>query len=280
MIKMGCNRWSVKIIASFLRDRKFQVHVGNHNSARHTIKFGVPQGSVLSPHLYNLYTSDIPVLANVDTSLYADDTAISTSSRFIKGLVQKLRKASSRLIKFFTKWKISINAEKTAATFHSRRKTKQVPPREVLIGGINVPVTTNARYLGIHLDNGLTLKNHLDKSVQKANLSGRRIYPYLRRYSFASKKLKLKMYKTYIRPILAYGAPVIAEAAESNKRVLQVTQNKYLRLIMNRNRYTRISELHESLKLERMNEHLSRINNKFYSKCETSENPLINNIVN
>lgn len=88
------------------------------------------------------------------------------------------------------------------------------------------------------------------------------------------------MYKTYIRPIMSYGAPTIREAAESNKRVLQVNQNKYLRLIMNRSRHTKIRELHQSLKLEYISEHLNRISNKFYDKCEGSENPLINNIIN
>lgn len=275
LIKMGCDRWTIKIVASFLAKRQFEVHVGDMHSNRHTIEYGVPQGSVLSPNLYNLFTSDIPDLGDIDLSLYADDTAMSGTSRYIKGLCKRLRKAAAKLIRYYTKWKIKINPHKTVVCFHSRRKTKQVPPRSLLIGGSNVPVTQNPKYLGVHLDNTLTMKRHIDEAIIKTNISGRRIYPYLRRFSFATKKLKLKLYKTYVRPVLTYAAPVLAGAAKSNVKKLQVCQNKYLRIIMNRPRHTRITELHELLRIETIPEFLNRLTTKFEEKCEISENPLI-----
>lgn len=275
LIKMGCDRWMIKIIASFLARRQFEVHVGDKHSNRHTTEYGVPQGSVLSPNLYNLFTSDIPDLGDIDISLYADDTAMSGTSRYIKGLCKRLRKAATKLIRYYTKWKIKINPQKTVVCFHSRRKTKQVPPRTLLIGGSNVSVTQNPKYLGVHLDNTLTMKRHIDEAVMKTNNSGRRIYPYLRRFSFATKKLKLKLYKTYVRPVLTYAAPILAGAAQSNLKKLQICQNKYLRIIMNRPRYTRIAELHELLRIETIPEFLNRLTTKFEEKCEFSENPLI-----
>jgi len=36
----------------------------------------VPQGSDLSPDLFNIYTADIPVITNTTLATYADDTAI------------------------------------------------------------------------------------------------------------------------------------------------------------------------------------------------------------
>lgn len=137
---MSCNPWIIKIVASFLKDREFEVHVGNEHSTKHQISYGVPQGSVLSPSLYCLFIHDIPNLKGCLISLYADDTGISASSRFIKGLTKTLRKGANKLIKFYKRWKISINPEKTAVIFHSRRRKKQVPPLTVQIDRHNIPV--------------------------------------------------------------------------------------------------------------------------------------------
>lgn len=280
MIQAGFDPWLIKIIASFLQNRKFEVHVGDTHSDRHEIFYGVPQGSVLSPNLFSLFTSDIPIRNDeINVSLYADDTTIFGSHRFIKTLVKRLKAAAARIIKFYGRWKLSINAEKTVVSFHTRRKTKQLPPHSVRIGGLDVPVTKDVRYLGMYLDNTLTMGGHIDKAILKANIAGRRLYPYMRRFSFATKKLKLKIYKSYIRPIVMYGAPILAGASKSRRAKLQVFQNKYLRMVMNRSRFTRIKELHDSVRIEYTDEFLARLNTKFISKCRESENQIINNML-
>ena len=48
--------WFVRLIELFLRDRRFRVHIGDDTSAWRTQVNGLPQGSVLSPTLFNLYT--------------------------------------------------------------------------------------------------------------------------------------------------------------------------------------------------------------------------------
>lgn len=274
LIRMGCSPWLVRVIASFLEDREFQVHVGNEHSTRHRISYGVPQGSVLSPNLYSLFIHDIPNLEDCLISLYADDTGVSASSRFIKGLVNRLRRGAMTLIRYYKRWKIQINTEKTAVVFHSRRRTKQLAPSSVIIDGRSVPVSNNVKYLGVTLDNTLTYKNHIESAIQKANNRGRMLYTYLRRHSFASKKLKIKLYKTYIRPILSYASPVISEASHSNRNKIQICQNKFLRLALCKNRYERISDLHGP-KMETIDEFFGRLDSKFKAKCEISENPEI-----
>ncbi|XP_036341745.1 uncharacterized protein LOC118751085 [Rhagoletis pomonella] len=57
-------------------DRKFAVKVSNFTSEDMSITAGGPQGSVLGPTLYIIYTSDIPTSKDILTSTFADDTAL------------------------------------------------------------------------------------------------------------------------------------------------------------------------------------------------------------
>ncbi|PSN42154.1 RNA-directed DNA polymerase from mobile element jockey [Blattella germanica] len=84
LIKYDFPSQLVKIIACFLNNRKFRVNHNGGESSTTNIQAGVPQGSVLAPILYNIYTSDIPTSPQVNLALYADDTAIYTSNRNLR----------------------------------------------------------------------------------------------------------------------------------------------------------------------------------------------------
>lgn len=58
---LNFNNFILKCIASFLFNRTFSVNIGGINSTSHPILSGTPQGSVLSPRLFNLYVSDVPI---------------------------------------------------------------------------------------------------------------------------------------------------------------------------------------------------------------------------
>jgi ribosomal protein L10 len=64
---------------SYLQNRRFLVKVANEYSDLTPINTGVPQGSVLGPLLYVLYTADLPTLDGTLTATFADDTAILTT---------------------------------------------------------------------------------------------------------------------------------------------------------------------------------------------------------
>jgi len=65
-----------EILESYLGERFFRIKQGGAYSELKEIKAGVPQGSVLGPVLYLLYTSDLPVLESSTVATFADDTAI------------------------------------------------------------------------------------------------------------------------------------------------------------------------------------------------------------
>ncbi|GFY08599.1 RNA-directed DNA polymerase from mobile element jockey [Trichonephila clavipes] len=76
MIKLNFPSYIIHLINSYLSDRTFQVKILATLSRIGTVSAGSPQGSNLSPMLYNIYTHDIPTTPTVDVCLFADDAAI------------------------------------------------------------------------------------------------------------------------------------------------------------------------------------------------------------
>jgi hypothetical protein len=64
------------LLKSYLNFRHFRVKVGNEYSDLLPVHAGVPQGNVIGPLLYLLYTSDLPSSPDITTATFADDTAI------------------------------------------------------------------------------------------------------------------------------------------------------------------------------------------------------------
>jgi hypothetical protein len=64
------------LLKSYLLSRHFLVKVGTEYSDLTSINAGMPQGSVLDPLLYLLYTADLPTSPGTITATFADDTSI------------------------------------------------------------------------------------------------------------------------------------------------------------------------------------------------------------
>jgi hypothetical protein len=80
----------IKLVSSFLSQRKFRVTVEGEMSTRRVMQAGVPQGSVLSPTLYNMYINDAP--QTHDLALFADDTCLYATDHNEGFLIRKLQR--------------------------------------------------------------------------------------------------------------------------------------------------------------------------------------------
>ena len=80
----------IKCFEPYLSNRKFLVCIDNVFSEAGTLKYGVPQGSILGPLLFLLYVNDLPQsLSNAGSYLYADDTYIYYQHEDVKKIVLK-----------------------------------------------------------------------------------------------------------------------------------------------------------------------------------------------
>lgn len=151
LIRKRCPPFLIRIIHSFIKKRTFQVKCGAATSSPKPVPFGVPQGSVLSPSLYNIYVHDIPTGKNCERALFADDTAIMSTSSVCSAIENNLKKYHKKLTNYFERWKIKTNNDKTQIIFCTNRISKQIPLGPLTLDDNEIEWSNSVKYLGYHI---------------------------------------------------------------------------------------------------------------------------------
>lgn len=204
----------IKLIKSFLSHRSFVVRLDGFLSALKILLAGVPQGSVLGPICFNIYTYDIPTHSNVNVSQFADDTTLFITHKN-PGLAQSfINSYLTTLVDWIDKWKLKLNKEKTEllhvlgqvrdTTRKLRRETRNM---KISIRGHLLEHRNDIRLLGLQVQTN----NRFTKNV-KIRLQKARKTKFLLKRILGNKhidnSIKTNIYKLYIRPILMYASPV------------------------------------------------------------------------
>jgi hypothetical protein len=119
---------------------------------------GVPQGSVLSPTLYNLYINDTPQTIGVNLALFADDTCLHATERMEGYVLRKLQRGVNSLAAWCERWNIKINEDKSRAIYFSHRIRR--PESLLTLNGRNIPFVNNVKYFGVIFDKKITWRPH------------------------------------------------------------------------------------------------------------------------
>ena len=162
----------MQILTSYLSGRTFYVHYGEAESSDKSIAAGVPQGSVLGPILYLLYTADIPSHKDTTLATFADDTAVLSPHANYNIATSRLQVAVTQIVNWATRWKIKINAGKTGLSTSS----SQLYNNPTIINDEPVQLAESARYLGVHLDSKLNWRTHIQKKREQLKLRFREMY--------------------------------------------------------------------------------------------------------
>lgn len=116
MINIGFDPIIIKLVQNFFTNRKFCVQLQNEYSEFSEINCGVPQGSILAPHLYNIFIHDFPHELNGATGiLYADDSLIYAHGISPKDTLISVSRYLNTINDFYKLWGIKINISKSQA---------------------------------------------------------------------------------------------------------------------------------------------------------------------
>lgn len=260
-------------IKSFLSNRTFAVRCEDEISISHPIIAGVPQGSILSPTLYNIFTADLPQSNSTTLATFADDTAITSSNSDVTTAINNLQSHLTQLQDWFNLWKIKVNETKsTHITF--TLSLKNIPP--VHLNNQQIPTNDSVKYLGLVLDKRLTWANHIKEKRTSLNFKLHKLRPLLR--SKISLNNKLLIYKQILRPAMTYGIQLWGTSKNSNLNKLQAFQSITLRVLSNAPWYVSNRTLHHDLNLPTISTIASYQYNKLHKNFINHTNPLISNL--
>ena len=162
---------------SYLSDRYQSTSVNNSSSSPSQLMYDVPQGSVLGPILFALYTtplSDIIANHSVNHQLFTEDTQLQKSAPLseVTNFTTELSACTDDIKTWMTGNQLKLNNDKTEALlfpFLFSLKPSTVPlPNSVTLGSHNIPFSDSARNLGFILDSNLAMKKYVIKISRTA----------------------------------------------------------------------------------------------------------------
>ena len=158
----------VGFIVEMLSNRSFVVHTSYGQRSRlRTMKNGVPQGSVLSPMLFNIYISDLPETTSRKYG-YADDLAILLRRPSWKETEEGLNKDMTILVDYLRKWRLQLSIGKTvSAAYHLLNNSEAKRELDVFVDNKRLVFQQAPKYLGVRLDRMLNFKQHLEEVAGK-----------------------------------------------------------------------------------------------------------------
>ena len=109
----GFSLTALKLVHNYLSNRKQRTKINSTYSSLLEIIFGVPQGSILGPLLFNIFLIDLFfIIEDTDIASYADDNTPYVIADNIDGVIKSLEEASEILFKWFNDNLMKINANK------------------------------------------------------------------------------------------------------------------------------------------------------------------------
>ena len=145
-------------IRSFITGRTQRVRAGGTYSAYSAVYYGVPQGSVLGPILFLLYTADVLVIAarhDVGVHSYADDTQlyIHTSPDNSKATFIRLTSCINEIGHWMSSNRLKLNTDKTQFTcLGTRYQLAKVDTAVFIVNGSAVNILRVVTCLGVIID--------------------------------------------------------------------------------------------------------------------------------
>ena len=189
----GLDMISLKLLNSYLSNRYQHININTVKSNYSKLHCGVPQGSILGPLLFIIYTNDIflEISENEKIYMYADDTLLLNNGENENIAVHNSQICLNKIIKWCKLNRLTLNESKT-----KHQSSQQIYVDDTSLGNVDT-----YDYLGFSIDKKLNMNSHKDKLVKKV---GFKLYTLTLMRRFLTQKTALLIYKVMIMPHFDY----------------------------------------------------------------------------
>jgi hypothetical protein len=225
-------------IKALIENRTIQVVGQGMTSDTFFLTAGVPQGSILAPFLFLIYIHDIICTGKVPEvimSLFADDIALLSTVPGEPGLVP-IQHALDHMSTFARRWKLTFSTKKTNVVFFRPGKGISTTPKHNLtLTGNLVGTVSQYTYLGLILDDRLSLIPHLNQLANSTHTTSYMISRLIKRDKLPSFPVIRALVAHMLVPQLTYSFPflIIENVSMSTQQISGSGKRNMYRIIKN-----------------------------------------------
>ena len=224
------------------------VKVGNSESDRKDLKYGVPQGSVLGPILFCIYISPLGELIekeNLDRQAYADDAGLYTSfvPRNVESktkMLQRVNKCLRIVRKFLYDNKLKVNDDKTIfMLLGSSYWLSKTDFDTMKVGDTDIKAVSSTRNLGVIFDKEMSFHEHISNICARGYMQVRNLF-YLSKF-LDEYHMNIAAH-AFVTSVLDYGNSLLIGLPNEEIKKLQLLQNAAVRSVVKKRKFDHISE--------------------------------------
>ncbi len=239
----GCNENVLRLMYSYLSERKQRTKVGVCRSDWADLTKGVPQGSVLGPALFNIFMNDIYFcLTSCQMFNYADDNTLTYSHENFDDFKEAMEIDANSVIDWFDENGMKANPDKFQAIMFGNKAENDVTFQ---IKDQEIKCEPHVKLLGVHIDSLLKFDVQVENVCAKAS---RQINAVMRLSNTLDTEVKLVMYRAFILSNFNYCPLVWMFCGQESVKKMERLQCRALRFTFND-----FTSCHEHL-LEKSNE--------------------------
>ena len=258
-------RW----LSCYMRGRQAATSFRGTKSSTRIVRTAVPQGSKLSPSLFNYYIADMPrPTPPVKRVCYADDITVWASGPKIPQLESMINKYLRDVSIYLKDNSLLISAPKSTVTLFTPDKHQFQTHPNITLEDTQLPLECSPKILGVIMDTSLSFHKHcnyVSERIDKRN----NMLKALAGSSWGQEKETLLMtYNALGKSIASYATPVWStNASDLSFKKIQTAQNAALRTVTGAHKMASIDHLHQESLTLKVKDHSDMLSAQYLVNC-------------
>ena len=227
---LGMDINSLKLIKSYLTNRKQSVQIRLSKSSEITIELGVGQGTILGPTFFKIYVHDLPSITMLLSLLFADDTTIIITGLNAEDLNLKGNRELALIYEWFSDNGLTVHPDKSRLMVFGKDDNINLN-----IGGVPIikcgdkHAEKSFNMLGITLDQKLSWKYQVENVIKKISKGS---YLLFKHRKLLNLRGRLAIYNAFVRPHILYGISTWGGTKGPMMKKLKLKHKKIIRLLV------------------------------------------------